>query len=63
MISSPCKTCPKMNLPKDQCLGTCQMIRDIQGMHLVHKDNSSCTSVDFSEESCFQIISLLGHDC
>ena len=63
MISSPCKTCPKMNLPKDQCLRTCRMIQDIQGEQLMRKEISIYTAVDFSEESRFQVISLFGPDC
>ena len=63
MISSPCKTCPKMNLPKDQCLRTCQMIQDIQGEQLIRKESSIYTAVDFSEENRFQVISLFGQDC
>jgi len=63
MISSPCKTCPKINLPKDQCLRTCRMIQDIQGEQLIRKESSIYSAVDFSEENRFQVISLFGQDC
>lgn len=52
-----------MNLPKDQCLRTCQMIQDIQGEQLIRKESSIYTAVDFSEENRFQVISLFGHEC
>lgn len=57
MISSPCKTCQKRNTPKDECLKTCQMIQNIQGMQLARRENSVYTAVDFTEESRFQIAS------
>jgi hypothetical protein len=55
MISSPCKNCPKKNLPKDECLKDCQMLQSIQGMQLSRKESNVYTAVDFSEESRFQI--------
>ena len=57
MISSPCKTCSKRNQPKDECLKTCQMIQNIQGLQLARRESSVYTAVDFSEESRFQIAS------
>ncbi|KJS28735.1 MAG: hypothetical protein VR64_23145 [Desulfatitalea sp. BRH_c12] len=57
MISSPCKDCLKKNSPKDECLKTCQMIQDIQGMQLARRESNVYTAVDFTEESRFQISS------
>ncbi len=57
MISSPCKDCHKKNLPKDECLKSCQMLQDIQGMQLSRRESNVYTAVDFTEESRFQIAS------
>jgi hypothetical protein len=32
MISSPCKSCPKLDMPKDLCLQDCDKIKRIQHM-------------------------------
>jgi hypothetical protein len=51
MISSPCKACDKKNLPKDQCIDTCQLIQRLQGMHLSPRDGDVGTaSFDHTEE-------------
>jgi len=57
MISSPCKTCINRNLPKDECLKTCEMIQNIQGLQLARRESNVYTAVDFTEESRFQIAS------
>jgi len=57
MISSPCKDCPKRHFPKDECLKTCEMLQNIQGMQLARRETNVYTAVDFSEESRFQIAS------
>lgn len=30
MISSPCKHCPNIDLPKDYCIKNCLMIQELQ---------------------------------
>jgi hypothetical protein len=57
MISSPCKDCPKKNFPKDECLQTCELIQNIQGMQLSRRESNMYTAVDFTEESRFTIAS------
>jgi hypothetical protein len=57
MISSPCKDCNKKNFPKDDCLKTCELIQNIQGMQLARRESNVYTAVDFTEESRFQIAS------
>ena len=56
MISSPCKTCKNRNLPKDECLMTCEMIQSIQGLQLARRESNVSTAVDYTEESCFQVV-------
>lgn len=57
MISSPCKDCHKKNSPKDECLKTCELIQNIQGMQLSRRESNVYTAVDFTEESRFAIAS------
>lgn len=57
MISSPCKDCHNKNLPKDECLKSCKMIQNIQGMQLARRESNAYMAVDFSEEYRFQIAS------
>jgi len=57
MIASPCKDCKNRNLPKDECLKTCELIKNIQGMQLARRERNVYMAVDFSEESRFQISS------
>lgn len=57
MISSPCKNCKNKHLPKDECLKTCQLIQNIQGMQLSRRESNVYTAVDFTEDSRFQIAS------
>jgi hypothetical protein len=56
VISSPCKACLNKNLPKDVCLKTCQLIRNIQTMQLSRSVDHVGTAVDFSEATHFQVI-------
>jgi hypothetical protein len=57
MISSPCKECRNKNFPKDECLKSCELIQNIQGLQLARRETNVYTAVDFSEESRFQIAS------
>jgi hypothetical protein len=60
MISSPCKDCQFKNFPKDECLKTCQLIQNIQGMQLARHESNVYTAVDFTEDSRFTIVSPFG---
>ena len=60
MISSPCKDYQKKNFPKDECLKTCELLQNIQGMQLARRESNVYTAVDFTEDSRFQIASPFG---
>jgi hypothetical protein len=48
MISSPCKDCPKRNLPKDECIEFCEKIRTLQA-YIVSQGMALGTSSDYTE--------------
>jgi hypothetical protein len=50
MISSPCKNCPRENLPKENCIKTCNILQAIQNMEpFTQKSNDGC-GIDYTEE-------------
>jgi hypothetical protein len=50
MISSPCKDCPRKDLPKDKCISGCGLLREIQEVNSsMDRWNEGC-GVDFTEE-------------
>jgi hypothetical protein len=50
MISSPCKNCPRENMPKENCIKNCKMLQAIQNMEpLTEKLNDGC-GIDYTEE-------------
>ena len=55
MIMSPCRRCQNKNLPKDECLKTCALIRNIQSLEMSLGKSPVYTAVDFCEESRFHI--------
>jgi hypothetical protein len=55
MIDSPCKDCPRKNLPKDKCVKKCQLLMAIQEMDSsFEKINEGC-GIDYTEEYGFNI--------
>ena len=50
MISSPCLNCPNKDMPKDDCLGQCSMIKAVQGFQKHIKDDIVSHPVDYTEE-------------
>jgi hypothetical protein len=50
MIASPCKNCPRENLPKEKCIRNCQILKTIQEMNSSDdKLNEGC-GIDYNEE-------------
>jgi len=50
MISSPCKNCPRENLPKENCIKSCSVLQAIQNMEsFTEKLNDGC-GTDYTEE-------------
>jgi len=49
MICSPCKDCPKKDVPKQMCIIECKMIEAVQQMDLsLEKSNEGC-GIDYTE--------------
>jgi len=55
MISSPCKTCERSHLPKDECLKDCKILHDVQEFHLISSKSVSYSAIDCTEESRYQV--------
>jgi hypothetical protein len=49
MISSPCKDCPKVNSPKNNCLEDCPLIQGVQSIAR-EKAQVLQTTGDFSDD-------------
>lgn len=58
MISSPCKKCPKIDQPKDQCTKDCPLIQKLQGM-AVDEANLVSTAIDYADDVRFSIPAAL----
>ena len=50
MICSPCKNCPKKNLPKDKCVKNCQVLIAIQEMDSSSEQVYEGCGIDYTEE-------------
>jgi hypothetical protein len=55
MISSPCKTCPKSEQPKDNCYQDCKLIQVIQNIERLDAMCSRTLGIDCSEESRYTV--------
>ncbi|MFO7553983.1 MAG: hypothetical protein R6W88_02150 [Desulfobacterales bacterium] len=55
MISSPCKNCSKINLPKEKCVKECKLLHTIQDMELTAKHTNDGSGIDYTEEYSFNI--------
>ena len=58
MISSPCKDCPRLNSPKDECVDYCEKIKALQS-YIVSQGNSLRTASDYTELDSLQIPMVL----
>ncbi|MCP4749049.1 MAG: hypothetical protein GY874_23385 [Desulfobacteraceae bacterium] len=54
MISSPCKTCEKRNLPKDQCIEKCKKIKEIQVLQSM-MPKTAYSAVDGADTDRFRL--------
>jgi hypothetical protein len=55
MISSPCKNCPKRDLPKEKCAKDCKLLQAIQDMELCSEKLNDGGGIDFSDEYSYNI--------
>lgn len=59
MISSPCKNCYRLYLPKDECLEHCEMLRGIQSIQLTMPE-FSYSSIDSSDLNRYRLALPVG---
>jgi len=51
MISSPCKTCHRINQPKEDCYKKCELLQKIQEAQSTAKDDPTAPGIDCFEEN------------
>jgi hypothetical protein len=59
MICSPCKNCPRKNLPKDKCVKDCKLLAALQEMNSSSEKLNDGCGIDYSEEYGYDIPSSL----
>jgi hypothetical protein len=62
MISSPCKNCPKRDLPKENCAKTCNLLKAIQEIHISIEKWDGGSGIDYTEEYSFSIPSSISEN-
>lgn len=55
MVASPCKNCPKKNLPKERCIKDCQILKAIQEMDLSSETLNEGCGIDYTLEYGYHI--------
>ena len=55
MIASPCKNCPRKNLPKDKCINDCQVLNAVQAKASSDETLNEGCGIDYTEEYGFNI--------
>jgi len=50
MIASPCKNCPKGNLPKTVCAGDCQLLNAVQNIQKGAEESGVSSRNDYVED-------------
>jgi hypothetical protein len=55
MISSPCKNCPRKDLPKENCAKDCKLLQMIQDVQISSEKSSFSMGIDYTEEYRYTI--------
>jgi len=55
MISSPCKNCPRKDLPKENCSKDCKLLQMIQDIQISSEKISFSMGIDYTEEYGYTI--------
>lgn len=50
MISSPCKNCPRKDLPKEDCSKNCKLLKAIQDIQVSAEKWNVVSGIDYTEE-------------
>jgi hypothetical protein len=53
MIASPCKNCPRENLPKEKCIRNCRILKAIQEMNSSDDTPNDGCGIDYAEEYAY----------
>jgi hypothetical protein len=59
MISSPCKNCPRRDLPKEHCAKNCSLLKAIQDIHVSTEKWNVGTGIDYTEEYSYTLPSSI----
>lgn len=55
MISSPCRDCEKVDMPKDECVETCRKLNEIRRLQFCRREVNICHAIDYSDDNRFLI--------
>jgi hypothetical protein len=55
MISSPCKNCPKRDLPKKECAKDCQLLNAVQDLQMAAEEGCVSSRVDYTEDIQYSV--------
>ena len=59
MISSPCKNCPKRDLPKKDCAKDCELLNAIQDLQMAAEESGISSRLDYTENISYDIPSSI----
>jgi hypothetical protein len=59
MISSPCKNCPKRDLPKKDCAKNCKLLNAVQDLQMVAEESCVSSRQDYTESVSYALPSSL----
>ena len=59
MISSPCKNCPKRDLPKKDCAKDCPLLNAVQNLQMVAEESCVSSRQDYTESIRYALPSSL----
>lgn len=55
MIASPCKNCPKENLPKADCAGDCKLLKAVQNFQSAILESDVSSRSDYYVEIVYDM--------
>ena len=56
MISSPCKDCPRKNMPKENCVKDCQLLQAVQDFQIISERSSALNGIDYTAENRYTLL-------
>ena len=59
MISSPCKNCPRKDLPKEDCAKNCKLLKAIQDIQVSNERWNVGSGIDYTEEYSYTLPSSI----